>query len=97
MICQYQILKILQQQISQTQHLSQLIHPCSSICSICFALLLAHLNVSFYIFGCHGCQQMEREDVDSVSQIATPCKYLDVSCGTTEMDQDGSVLMKAVL
>lgn len=68
-----------------------------SICTICFAHLLAHHDVGFYIFGCHGCQQLEREDADSVSQIATPCKYPDVSCGRAEMDRDGSVLMKAVL
>lgn len=55
------------------------------------------MSASFYISGCHGRQQMEREDGGSVSQLATPCKYPDVSCGTTEMDQDGSVLMKAVL
>lgn len=40
---------------------------------------------------------MESEDGSSVSQLAAHCKYSDVSCGTTEMDQDGSVLMKAVL
>lgn len=40
---------------------------------------------------------MEREDGGDVSQLATPRKYPDVSCGTSEMDQDGSVLMKAAV
>lgn len=62
-----------------------------------FCTLLACHNVSFYISGCHGCRQMEREYGGSVRQLATPCEYPDVSCETTKMDQDGSVLMKALL
>lgn len=37
---------------------------------------------------------MAREDGGSVSQLASLCKYPDMPCGTTKMDQDSSMLMK---
>lgn len=40
---------------------------------------------------------MEGEGADRVSQTATPCNYPDASRGTSGMDEDDSVLMKAAL